>query len=62
MYKSETERPQAAQRFLNLEISKEKELLDIVQLAAEICSTPSAQITLIDEDTQYVRFKVGQEP
>jgi PAS domain S-box-containing protein len=59
MYKNEIERQQTVRRFLNLEISKEKELQEIVQLAAEICGTPTAQVTLIDEDTQYVRFKVG---
>lgn len=57
----ELERLQAVHRFLTLKISKEEELQEIVTLAAQICETPVALITLIDEDTQYVNFKVGTE-
>lgn len=55
----ELERLRAVNRFLKLELSKEKELQDIVNFAAEICGVPTALITLIDEDTQHIRFKVG---
>ena len=55
----ELERIAAVNRFLKLEISKEKELQDIVELAAKICGTPTALITLIDADTQFIKFKVG---
>lgn len=55
----ELERLAAVNRFLKLEISKEKELQEIVELAAKICGTPTALITLIDADTQYIKFKVG---
>jgi PAS domain S-box-containing protein len=55
----ELERLAAVNRFLKLEISKEKELQEIVELAAGICGTPTALITLIDEHTQYIKFKVG---
>ncbi|WP_345950588.1 GAF domain-containing protein [Mucilaginibacter sp. PAMB04274] len=50
-------RLQAVRRFLELEISKEKELQDIVELAAKICGTPTALLTLIDKDTQFIKFK-----
>ena len=58
----ELERLAAVNRFLKLEISKEKELQEIVELAAKICGTPTALITLIDADTQYIKFKVGFRP
>lgn len=53
----ELERSQAVNRFLKLEISREKELQEIVALAASICNTKTALITLIDEDTQHIIFK-----
>ncbi len=52
-------RSDAAKRFLSLSLNKEKELQDIVELAAEICEVPTALITILDEDTQHIRFKVG---
>lgn len=55
----ELERLAAVNRFLKLEISKEKELQEIVELAAKICSTPTALITLIDANTQFIKFKIG---
>lgn len=55
----ELERLQAVNRFLKLEISKEKELQEIVGFAAEICDVHTALITLIDEDLQHIRFRVG---
>ncbi|QQL50240.1 GAF domain-containing protein [Mucilaginibacter ginkgonis] len=57
MPKRELERLQAVNRFLKLKISKEEELQEIVSLAADICGTPTALITLIDSDTQYIPFK-----
>lgn len=58
----ELERIAAVNRFLRLEISREKELQEIVELAARICQTPTALITLINEDTQYIKFKIGFRP
>ncbi|WP_345949225.1 GAF domain-containing protein [Mucilaginibacter sp. PAMB04274] len=57
MPKRELERLRAVNRFLKLKISKEEELQEIVSLAAEICGTPTALITLIDADTQYIPIK-----
>jgi len=59
MPQKEIERLQAVNRFLKLKVSKEKEIQEIVELAAEICQTPTALITLLDHDTQYIKFKVG---
>lgn len=53
----ELERLKAVHRFLNLELSKENELQEIIRLAAAICGTPTALLTLIDQDTQYIRLK-----
>ncbi|SDF77941.1 PAS domain S-box-containing protein [Mucilaginibacter pineti] len=57
----ELERLAAVNRFLKLEISKEKEIQEIVALAAKICGTPTALITLVADDTQYVKFKIGSD-
>ncbi|WP_158828035.1 sensor histidine kinase [Mucilaginibacter lacusdianchii] len=57
----EYQRLQAVQRFLNLELQKEKELQEIVELASDLCETPMALITLIGEDVQYCKFKVGTD-
>jgi GAF domain-containing protein len=51
------EKLKAGHRFLKLRISREEELQHIVSLAAKICGTPTALITLLGEDTQYIRFK-----
>jgi len=53
----ELQRIQAVNRFLKLEISKEKELQEIIRLAASICGTTTALITLIDADTQHIIFR-----
>ncbi|WP_161597072.1 GAF domain-containing protein [Dyadobacter flavalbus] len=55
----ELERLQAVHRFLHLQINKEVEINNIVKLAAEICGTPTALVTLLDDQTQYIRFKFG---
>lgn len=59
MPQKEIECLQAVHRFLNLEINEIGELQEIVELASELCATPIALITLIDEDTQCFKFKVG---
>jgi len=47
------------QRFLHLEINEEKELRDIVQIAAEICQVTTAMVKLLDEQTGEVLFQIG---
>lgn len=57
----ELERIKALKRFLDIEFTREGELQKIVEIAAEICECPIALITLVDEDTQHVRFRTGTE-
>lgn len=61
MPRKELERLQAVDRFLKLKISREDELQELVNYAAEICETPIAMITLIDADTQHIRYRVGTD-
>jgi PAS domain S-box-containing protein len=61
MPQRELERLQAVHRFLNLKINKDAELQEIVELAAELCETPIALITLIDERTQFFLYKTGTD-
>jgi signal transduction histidine kinase len=61
MPQRELERLQAVHRFLNLKIDKDENLQEIVELAAELCETPIALITLSDEGTRYFKFKAGMD-
>ncbi|RKR85306.1 GAF domain-containing protein [Mucilaginibacter gracilis] len=61
MPQKELERLQAVNRFLNLSIDKDQNLQEIVELASELCETPVALISLIDDDTYFLNFKVGTE-
>ncbi|MDB5119369.1 MAG: sensory histidine kinase AtoS [Sphingobacteriales bacterium] len=55
----ETLRLDAVRRYTDLSVNKEKHLDEIVKLASELCSTPIALITLIDETKQHFIAKVG---
>lgn len=57
MQETEKKRLETVRRFLETEFSKEKELQEIVVLAAKICGTPTALITLIDDKTQHIKFR-----
>ena len=59
MQDREQDRLLAVERFLDLKISKEAELKEIVESAAKICGTPIAVITLLDENTQHFKLGVG---
>jgi len=48
-------------RFLKMDIRKEEELQQIVELAANICNAPIALITFMDDKTQHIKFKVGTD-
>lgn len=52
-------RLQAIQRFLNLEINKDQELQEIVELTSELLNCPVSLITLIKGEMQYFLYKVG---
>lgn len=50
----ELKRLEAVNRFLQIQIDKQEEFKEIAQLAADICGVPSALITLISENTEYM--------
>jgi len=49
----------ARDRFLKLQNSKEKELLEIVEMAADICNAPYAEINMLSHQRQYLNFSAG---
>jgi hypothetical protein len=61
MPERELERVHTVNRYLNFNISKEKELQQIVELAAKLCGSPIAMITFMDDKTQYIKFSVGTD-
>jgi PAS domain S-box-containing protein len=54
MPQRELSRVEAVHRFLKIQINKQEEFDEISRLAADICGTPNALITLISEDTEFV--------
>jgi PAS domain S-box-containing protein len=56
---SEIYRLDAVSRFKQPDEKVAKDLNEIVNLAAEICNTPVALITLLDEDTQWFKASKG---
>lgn len=48
-------------RFLQMNISKEDQFQEIVELAATICEAPVAMITFMDHQMQHIKFKVGTD-
>lgn len=55
----ELKRLNTVSRFLQLEVSKENELQQIVELAAKICGTPMAMLSFIDTESQYIKYQTG---
>ncbi|WDF56746.1 PAS domain S-box protein [Mucilaginibacter sp. KACC 22063] len=55
----EKNRLEAVARFMELDGDINKDLNDLVNLAAQICETPIALITLIDEDMQWFKASTG---
>jgi len=54
MPQRELSRLEAVNRFLKIQINKQEEFDEIARLAADICGTPNALITLISEDAEFV--------
>ena len=50
----ELKRLEAVNRFLQVQLNKQEEFKEIAQLAADICGVPTAFITLIGEDTEFM--------
>lgn len=59
MQNPENDRLDAVQRFLQLDYDKGREFQDIVELAAELCGTPVALITLLGKDANWVKVRTG---
>lgn len=57
----EPERLEALQRYHVLDTEPEREFDDIVRIASRICDTPVALITLLDEDRQWFKARMGLE-
>jgi PAS domain S-box-containing protein len=51
----------AVQRFANYNLQMDADLQELISMAADICDTPTAAITLIDEDSQWLKVKIGIE-
>jgi PAS domain S-box-containing protein len=54
-------RLQAVERFKTLDIEADKEFQDFVQMASDICNTPIALLTLLEEDIQWLKAKKGTD-
>lgn len=55
----ETERVQVVNNFKHIDFDLNTGLQGIVQLAAEICDTPIAILTLLDDDNLYLKIRKG---
>src|ERR1700746_2605070 len=57
--KNEAARSAALQRYAILDTEPEQAFDDLVLLASFICNTPIAMISLVDEDRQWFKSKMG---
>jgi PAS domain S-box-containing protein len=58
---NEAARLQTLHRYGILDTLPEQEFDDLTRLAAEICGTPTAMVSLVDADRQWFKSKVGTE-
>jgi hypothetical protein len=59
LIKNEAVRVAALHEYAILDIEPEQAFDDLVLLASFICKTPIAMISLVDEDRQWFKSKVG---
>jgi GAF domain-containing protein len=57
----EAARLAATHRYLDFNIDRQKELDDLVRLAALICNVPISLITLMDQNVQWIKARLGVE-
>src|SRR3954453_17612103 len=59
MFNDETARLAALRRYRILDTEPEQAFDDLTLLASQICGTPIAVITLLDEDRQWFKSRIG---
>jgi len=52
-------RLQAVRQFVDFDLEQDKELLEIVELAAAVTRMPYAVISFLDRDTSYLKVRYG---
>ena len=51
----------AVERFKTLDLETDMEFRELVNMASETCETPVALLTLVDQDTQWLRVRTGTD-
>ncbi len=59
--RDETARLEALRRYQILDTSAEEAFDDLTRLACQVCSTPMAVMSMVDEDRQWFKSRVGVE-
>jgi PAS domain S-box-containing protein len=55
----ESLRLKSVERFTKYNLQADKELLQLLEMASEICECPIATINLLDKDTQWIKARIG---